>query len=164
MTAPRPYRLLVTGARDLADELPVHEAIDDVYVHVAAPLLVVHGSCPTGADHHVVTLVERLRAAGHLDIDHEPHPADWDHCAPGCPPTAHRIRKRPGDVHHPGELPDYCPGAGPRRNARMISLGADHVLAFPRSGRRRSGTRATIRLAREAGIPVTVIVPPLETP
>lgn len=44
--------------------------------------------------------------------------------------------------------------AGPLRNERMIKAGADIVLAFPLPGGR--GTQHTIRLAREAGIPVKV--------
>lgn len=44
--------------------------------------------------------------------------------------------------------------AGPIRNEAMIKAGADLVLAFPLPGGR--GTQHTIRLAREAGIPVKV--------
>jgi hypothetical protein len=44
------------------------------------------------------------------------------------------------------------PQAGPERNRRMVEAGADLVLAFPEvSG---SGTQMTVRLAKEAGIPV----------
>lgn len=44
--------------------------------------------------------------------------------------------------------------AGPIRNAEMVKAGADIVLAFPLPEGR--GTQHTIRLAREAGIPVKV--------
>lgn len=61
------------------------------------------------------------------DLSEEVFPADW---------AAHGRR------------------AGPIRNEAMIKAGADLVLAFPLPGGR--GTQHTIRLAREAGIPVKV--------
>lgn len=42
---------------------------------------------------------------------------------------------------------------GPERNAHMVNLGADLCLAFPLPTSR--GTRNCVRLAKEAGIPVT---------
>lgn len=45
--------------------------------------------------------------------------------------------------------------AGPIRNRRMVSAGADLVLAFPLP--QGSGTQHTIDLARKAGIPVEII-------
>lgn len=44
--------------------------------------------------------------------------------------------------------------AGPIRNRRMVSAGADLVLAFPLP--QGSGTQHTIDLARKAGIPVEI--------
>lgn len=60
-------------------------------------------------------------------VTEEPHPADWE-----------KHGKR----------------AGPLRNAEMVKAGADLVLAFPLPGGK--GTQHTIRIAREAGIPVKI--------
>jgi hypothetical protein len=54
----------------------------------------------------------------------------------------------------PADWERYGKRAGPIRNAEMVKAGADVVLAFPLPGGR--GTQHTIRLAREAGIPVKV--------
>lgn len=112
-------------------------------------LVLRHGACPEGFD----ALADAWALARGLMP--ERCPAAWDSCAWDCPKTAHRIRKRPGDRLHPGMLPDYCPGAGPRRNARMVGLGADLMIAAPLG--RSYGTRGCMRLARAAGIPVRVI-------
>jgi hypothetical protein len=85
-------------------------------------------------------------------IQREPHPADWDSCAWDCPTEPHRRLKRPGDTAHPGMLPDYCPSAGPRRNALMVGLGAELCIAAPVG--RSLGTRNCMRLAKAAGIRV----------
>lgn len=54
----------------------------------------------------------------------------------------------------PADWEKYGKRAGPLRNEAMIAAGADLVLAFPLPGGK--GTQHTIRLAREAGIPVRV--------
>lgn len=46
--------------------------------------------------------------------------------------------------------PKFGNGAGPRRNALMLALGPDLVVAFPGG----SGTASTVRMARESGIRV----------
>jgi hypothetical protein len=145
MTAP--LRLLATGSRDLADRPRIWQALDALAAHYAPrPLLLVHGGCPDGFD------AEADAWALSRGIQREPHPADWDSCAWDCPPEPHRRLKRPGDTAHPGMLADYCPTAGPRRNALMVGLGAELVVAAPVG--RSFGTRNCMRLAREAGIRV----------
>jgi len=49
----------------------------------------------------------------------------------------------------------YDKGAGPIRNQKMLSLGADLVLAFP--GPESKGTWDMVRIAQEAGIKVEVL-------
>lgn len=142
------YRVLITGSRDWEDESAVRRAFANVIaLHGPENIVIVHGACPTGADQ----LADQI-AATWTGLTVERHPADWDNCAPDCPAKPHRIKKRMGDIHHPGQMDDYCPGAGPRRNALMVSLGADECLAFPMPGSR--GTANCMRLARQAGIPV----------
>ncbi len=51
---------------------------------------------------------------------------------------------------HPADWQRWGRGAGPRRNAEMLALGADLVLAFP-GGR---GTEDMVRRARAVGVPV----------
>ena len=55
---------------------------------------------------------------------------------------------------HPAEMGPNGHVLGPKRNAHMVSLGADLCLAFPLPSSR--GTKNCVRLAREAGIPVRV--------
>lgn len=144
---PDTYRILLTGSRDWKPEGPVRRALRE-YVATAqdfglSPVLV-HGACSTGAD----AIADWLWTS--WGWTPERHPADWDSCGPGCPSKPHRVRRQPGDRLHPGTLRDWCPKAGPRRNRKMVALGADVVLAFPLS--ERSGTATCMRMAREAGI------------
>lgn len=107
-----------------------------------------HGMCPDGFDLFADEwAVER-------GIWRQQYPADWDSCAWDCRP-GHRVTKRHGDTVHPGFFSDYCPGAGPRRNARMVAAGADLLLAFPTA--RSRGTWNAVRLAKAAGIEVRVV-------
>ena len=53
---------------------------------------------------------------------------------------------------HPADWDRYGKSAGHRRNAHMISLGADVCLAFPLG--ESVGTRGCMQLAEAAGIPV----------
>jgi hypothetical protein len=144
-----PFRLLVTSSRDLTDRAQFCRALETIaHTHGFHRLVVVHGACPTGGDQFAS---HWALAAADVGVLEEPHPADWDLCAPDCPTDAHRRAKRPGDTAHPGRLDTYCPGAGPRRNAHMISLGAGLCLAAPLG--RSYGTRGCMRLATAAGIP-----------
>lgn len=55
---------------------------------------------------------------------------------------------------HPAEMGPDGHVLGPKRNAHMVSLGADVCLAFPLPSSR--GTRNCMELAAAAGIPVRV--------
>lgn len=68
--------------------------------------------------------------AAEFELDVEAHPADWDR---------------------------WGKSAGHRRNAQMVALGADLMLAFPLGDSR--GTRGCMRLARLAGIPIVEVAP-----
>lgn len=46
--------------------------------------------------------------------------------------------------------------AGPARNRKMVSLGADVCLAFLTKGAKNAGTLSCVRYAKEAGIPTKV--------
>lgn len=81
---------------------------------------VVHGACPTGAD-EIVDELARNFGWGPFKV--EPHPANWG------------LHGR---------------AAGPRRNAQMLSAGADLVIAFPGG----NGTADMVARARAAGVPV----------
>lgn len=143
-------RILVTGSRSGPAREFVWATLDEFAAEVGyMGLIVVDGECPTGTDLHAK---EWCRARRRLGVIHEPHPANWDSCGWDCPSGPHRRWKRPDDRHHPGILRDYCPTAGPRRNALLARLGADRCLGFPVG--HSYGTRNCMRLARQAGIPV----------
>ncbi|WP_328336796.1 hypothetical protein [Streptomyces violaceus] len=150
--------ILLAGARHLTEPGIVPGTLYDLAVNIAeGPVVVRHGACPgeRSADQAASDWINDLGARYGLTDD--PMPADWDHCAPDCPTDAgHRRRKRPGDVAHPGLLPDYCPTAGPRRNAGMVAKlpRPAWMLAFPEPGQPNYGTRNCIRLAEQAGIRV----------
>lgn len=151
-------RVLVTGPRDLDQLQPIHDSLIAATRGVAGPHTLVHGACPDGADQLFA------QAATALGWAVEAHPADWDSCGPHCPTRPHRYRRKAVDKYHPGVLPDYCPKAGPRRNADMVALGADECIAIlvpcAQPGCRRRGahfthgTASCVRLAKEAGIPI----------
>jgi hypothetical protein len=129
-------RVIVTGSRSWPDRAAVEHALG-VALRIYRPLVIVHGACATGADAMAEAWAQR---AG---VETDPFEADWDHCGPECQP-GHRRRRRDGS--------EFCPAAGPRRNARMVAAGARICLAFPLPGSR--GTEGCIRLAEAAGIPV----------
>jgi YspA, cpYpsA-related SLOG family len=120
-------RVIVTGSRRWGDDTAVYDALWTVYhADVGGPFHLMHGACATGADAYA---------------DH------WDAVAGrylGC--TIERFR---ADWTRRGRA------AGPERNRRMITAGADLVLAFPVP--EGIGTQQTMRLAEEAGIEVRVI-------
>jgi hypothetical protein len=144
-------RILITGSRDWNDTRAVEETLTDLFHTCAqstpgAPFVVVHGAAP-GAD----TIADRWAYQNaSLGVTVERHRANWNLCAESCPPEPrHRRRRRNGTT--------YCPAAGPRRNAHMVSLGATLCIAFPLGAS--EGTRGCMRLAEAAGIPVLQCAP-----
>ena len=123
-------RILVTGSRDHPSRALIQDMITDWVVehtHYTDDVVIVHGDCPTGADHFAKELVEDWNAVGFASIAEEPHPADWD---------------------------QFGKYAGPKRNKEMAALGADICLAFPYGESK--GTNNCIREAEAAGIPVII--------
>lgn len=131
--ARKPFRILVTGSRSWPDLMAVWDAIHAAAVQAMraghSEFVVVHGACPKGADAHAAAFCQdqaRWYGSNGRVLADEPHPADWNGPA-----------KR---------------GAGFARNADMVRLGADVVLAFIVDGSR--GATHTADLAEKAGIPV----------
>ena len=151
-------RILVTGSREWADAGVIGEALYAVINESGATeFTIVHGACPTGADLIAAEFCESEAAwfdnIGQQLVE-ERHPAIWDSCGHDCPHRPHRVLKKPGDTAHPGNLPDYCPKAGPRRNHAMVARGADVCLAFFKRGAANYGTTGCVKLVKAAGIDV----------
>jgi len=140
----RPYRILVTGSRDWEDVAAVEDALTALAaanVFHLRTTVVVHGACRTGADKIADSWATWHGVTNPL-VQVERHPAQ----------------------NHPTEDFGPWPGAGPRRNAHMVGLGADVVLAFigrctSRRCRRTDthgshGATGCAQLAEHAGIPV----------
>jgi hypothetical protein len=149
--------LLLAGSRELPEPGIVTGTIADIVLNIAeGPVVVRHGACP-GKKSADQTASDWIRECGEwLGVTEDPMPADWDNCTSACPP-GHRRIKKPGDTAHPGLLPDYCPAAGPRRNAAMVAKEprAGWMLAFPHGAS--YGTRNCMRLAKAAGIKVSEV-------
>ncbi|WP_372494947.1 SLOG family protein [Micromonospora salmantinae] len=124
-------RIIVTGSRDWATPEKVWTNLDAICV--AAPVdttyTIVHGDCPTGADRFAREWCE--------------HYADF-------PPELFGVIIT--EERHPAEWERYGKRAGFLRNAAMIELGADVVLAFIRNDSK--GASMTAKLAERTGIPV----------
>lgn len=133
----KPLRILVTGSRYWRDQaaiaLGISGWLDSVGTSIGAvyPVpVIVHGGqrtldAVTGGWYGADWLAGRI--ARNWGFGEERHPADWA--------TEGRA-------------------AGPRRNARMVALGADVALGFPIGDS--PGTRGCLALAEAAGIPVVV--------
>lgn len=118
------YRVIVTGCRDWTDERSIDRALSAEFhpYTESGDFVIVHGACPTGAD-------AMARDWAHaLDLEDEPHPADWI-----------RLGK----------------AAGFARNTEMATLGADICLAFWDG--KSPGTQHMISQAVKHGIPVRII-------
>ncbi len=152
--------ILISGAREHPDPHLATAALADYVLNVApGPVIVRHGDCPSeqSVDQAVANWI---RDCGEwLGVTADPMPAHWDNCAPNCPPDpGHRRRKKPGDTAHPGQLPDYCPGAGPRRNAGMLAKKERPELLIAAPHGRSYGTRGCMKLAADAGIRVVEVI------
>lgn len=137
------YRILITGSRDWTDRRAVEDILTTagaLAVALGQRLIVVHGACPSGADAIADAWARWHQNRGQL-IDIEQHPAQG----------------------HPTQDFGPWPGAGPRRNAHMVRLGADACFAFigpctsPRCRRvdphPSHGASGCADLAEQAGIP-----------
>lgn len=129
------FRVLVTGSRAFPSEDAVWERLAWVLAEElpdGGTLTVVHGDCASGADRFARTWC--ALPSGDEVIVEERHPADWT---------------------------TYGKSAGFRRNAEMVALGADLVLAFPWPGDRKlsRGTWHCIDTARAAGLTVEIVPP-----
>lgn len=156
--------ILLAGGRELPEPGIVAGTLADITFNIAdGPIAVRHGACPgnRSADQ---AASEWINSVGNRHgVLEDPMPADWDHCAPDCPTKpGHRRRKKPGDTAHPGLLDDYCPTAGPRRNAAMVAKlpRPEWMVAFPDPVGPSYGTRNCMRLAAAAGIAVYEIPSP----
>lgn len=140
---PRPEhgqpRVLVTGSRHWTDAATVRAALTTAWRRHGRPITVVHGACPTGADHIADTWATEHHLAG---ITVERWPADWNR---------------------------HGRAAGPLRNRAMLDStrhrdGAPitEVHAFPLGNS--PGTRGTMAAARARGLVVHDHGPPPPTP
>lgn len=122
-------RLLITGSRTWDDPAYIARVLDELY-RTSLGLLVIHGACPAGADAMADAWAVRRRAEGRSVLI-ERFPANWDR---------------------------YGRAAGMVRNAEMVAAvgtgGSVACHAFIRDGSK--GASHCVKLARRAGIPVTV--------
>lgn len=148
--------ILLAGGRDLPEPGIVAGTIADIALNIAeGPIVIRHGACP-GKRSADQAAADWIRDCGSwLGVTEDAMAADWDHCTSTCR-QGHRRMKKPGDIFHPGVCDDYCPDAGPRRNAEMVAKQprADWMVAFPDPGGPSYGTRNCMRLAQLAGIDV----------
>ncbi|WP_051047367.1 SLOG family protein [Nocardia asiatica] len=131
------FRLLITGSRHWPDENAVWESIAMAVAENlpdGGTVTVVHGGCPTGADHFAHTWFSLPICDPDYRVVEEVYLAEW------------RL---------------FGKAAGMRRNAEMVALGADLVLAFPLPGARSlsRGTWDCVDRARIAGLRVEVVAP-----
>ena len=99
-------RYIITGSRDFGDRALVERVVTELVMqaHKADErVIIVHGACPTGADHYADETAKRLKSQGY-PVDVEPHKADW--------------------------LGPLKKGAGPARNTDMAKAGAYRTIAF----------------------------------
>lgn len=146
--------IAVTGSREHPKpELAVYAVADYVLNEAPGLVIVRHGDCPgeQSVDECVDAWIDECGEL--LGVTADPMPADWDHCTDRCKP-GHRRTKKPGDTAHPGLLDDYCPGAGPRRNAEMLAKQQRPELLIAAPHGASVGTRGCIKLAKAAGIRV----------
>lgn len=141
-------RVLITGSRDWVSWRAVWRELDLVFADIVQHLpdadrvlTVVHGNCPQGADAfaHLWCVEEGRERAEKIGINfwEERHPAKWN-----------SLGRRAGFI----------------RNAEMVDLGADVLLAFSRvctsptcrvkTVHGSHGAGHTVELAEKAGIEI----------
>lgn len=132
----QPYRVLVTGSRSWRDWIVLVAALDHL-LHKHGTICVIHGDCGHGADEMAKKWAATSTRSRY--VSEERHPADW---------------QRHGKA------------AGFRRNAEMVSAGANLCLAFidecrdPKCRRQPPGRHGShgasqcAELAEKAGIEV----------
>lgn len=118
-------KVLITGSREFTDAALLVRVLDDLLARYGA-LILVHGACPTGAD-AIADRWGRRAQATDRNVLIDRFPANWG---------------------------TYGRAAGMRRNAEMVSAGADLCLAFFEPGATNRGTAHCAKLAQRAGIPV----------
>lgn len=136
-------RVIIFGSREYTNERLVGLVLTTARDRYGR-ILVVHGDCPTGADHHAREWVEAQLRRGSTRATQDPHPAGWERCGPECPP---------GHLTHRGGK-TYCRSAGFRRNAVIARLGAAEAHGFWQPGARNTGTEMMHDLLTTAGINV----------
>jgi len=147
-------RILMTGSLEWTDTQVASDALDAALIllgSVSAGSTLVHGAAK-GADKLVAAAATRQGFAT------EAHPAEWSKHTAACPDW---------DLDRDNNGRVTCMLAGPRRNAEMVALGADLVLAFPTHGyalapgeTRKNTSRGTwdcAEAAKNAGLPVLVV-------
>lgn len=117
-------RVLVCGSRDWGDLNTIGERLS----LLPPDTTIIHGAASRGVDGREVS-ADALAdvVARELNMDVEPHPADWK---------------------------THGRAAGPIRNLEMLDSGIDLVLAFQRDMSK--GTQHTIREAQRRGVAVEV--------
>lgn len=149
---PGQFRLLVTASRFLDDRAMVYRELDEELRNCGQrKLVVMHGDCPGGGD---VFARDWALANADRGVVNDPYPAQWDLCTDRCKP-GHRVAKKPWDRFHPGSGSDFCPAAGPRRNAVMILMRPDRAIGFPYG--KSAGTYGCLAMADQAGIETKVV-------
>lgn len=139
------HYLAITGGRDFDDEARVREAFE-LYSHFYDDIRLLHGDAP-GADRLAARIADQV-----FGWPVKAFPADWTGpCDPKVCKRGHR-QTRNGR--------DYCPAAGVRRNAYMVSLlekwSRSHevtVIAFPGG----NGTADMIERCEAADLPVSLM-------
>jgi len=129
----RLLRVMVTGGRDydtMAAAGHVHRVLDRLHAEEGIEE-VIHGACGWNADDETTwTRLDMIGADAMAD--------DWA--------EQRMIRV----VRKPAHWTTQRRAAGPRRNAAMVAMGPDVVVAFPGG----PGTAGAMKLAREAGLRV----------
>lgn len=130
-------RLLVTGSRHWDRPDVIWESLDRIAAELAAAgddeLVVVHGAC----------FPSKRGPDGRFPLESADYLADlW------CRRAGHPLKVRA--ERHPAKWKQLGKRAGRIRNASMVELGADLVLAFLRDDS--TGTTGCIELAERAGL------------